>query len=594
MYANNKMLLHLISLLKQFNIRKIVVCPGSRHMLFVHSIEQDDYFELYSVVDERSAAFFAIGLIQQSHEPVAVTCTSGTACQNFGSAVVEAFYQKLPLLVLSGDRLDAYINQNEDQLYDQVKSFQHCTKYAAKLPYIQSEVDEWHCNRLINEALNELTIHGAGPVHISFPIVDHFNVQFNVKELPIVRKINWHAHYHSADQWTDIADHLRGKKVAIVWGQSVNMTESLMQSVDEFCQTFDAVILTDKISNCNSPYAIKKTWVALRYMNPDDKQQLLPDVVIKIGGTNFFNMELKTNLINHTVEHWQVGNASKVCDEFHCLTNLFEMDEAYFFQCVTDNANFETVGNYFESWKQILSQIDSPKLEQYNELYAIGKLLTQLPNNVSLQLANSMTIRFSEFFDVNTSISVNCNRATSGIDGNLSTAVGYASVEDKPLFYITGELSFFYDMNALSIKHLSKKMRIMLINNSGGSVLWHGKDSMCDDSYSICLAAGNQVEAKRWVESRGFKYLSAHNKEEVDRGVAQLLDLSLEEPVFLEVFTEFVSDYEAMNEYLWTEASKRINVNKPSVQKRLKKKITKTIKSILPKEKVEAIKILLK
>ena len=367
-----------------------------------------------------------------------------------------------------------------------------------------------------------------------------------------------------------------------------------MKSVDEFCQTFDAVILTDKISNCNSPYAIKKTWVALRYMNPDDKQQLLPDVVIKIGGTNFFNMELKTNLINHTVEHWQVGNASKVCDEFHHLTNLFEMDEAYFFQSTSENAGFEIVGNYYESWKLISSQIESPKLDVYNELYAIGRLLTQLPPNVSLQLANSMTIRFSEFFDVDPSISVNCNRATSGIDGNLSTAIGYASVDDKPLFYITGELSFFYDMNALSIKHLSKKMRIMLINNSGGSVLWHGKDSMCDDSYSICLAAGNQVEAKRWVESRGFKYLSAHNKEEVDRGVAQLLDLSLEEPVFLEVFTEFVSDYEAMNEYLWTEASKRIVINKPSIQKRVKKKIIKTIKNIFPKEKIEALKVLLK
>ena len=146
MYADNKMLLHLISLLKQFGIKKVVVSPGCRHIPFVHSLEQDKYFELFSVVDERSAAFFALGLIQQLNEPVAVTCTSGTACQNYGSAILEAFYQRLPLLVLSGDKLDAHINQNEDQAYEQVKGFEHCTKYSIKLPYVQNKIDEWYCN----------------------------------------------------------------------------------------------------------------------------------------------------------------------------------------------------------------------------------------------------------------------------------------------------------------------------------------------------------------------------------------------------------------------------------------------------------------
>ena len=157
MYANEKMVLQLISLLKQFGVRKIVVSPGSRHNKIVRSLEQDNFFQLYIVVDERSAAFFALGLIQSSGETVAVTCSSGTACMNYGSAIVEAYYQKLPLLVLSSDRTLELLNQNEDQMYDQLSTFVKCTKYHCQLPIINNAADEWYCNRIINEALIALT-----------------------------------------------------------------------------------------------------------------------------------------------------------------------------------------------------------------------------------------------------------------------------------------------------------------------------------------------------------------------------------------------------------------------------------------------------
>ncbi len=592
MYANNKMLLHLISLLKQFGIKKVVVSPGCRHIPFVHSLEQDKYFELFSVVDERSAAFFAMGLIQQSNEPVAVACTSGTACQNFGSAVVESFYQKLPLLLLSGDRLDAYINQNEDQSYDQVKSFKHCTKYTTKLPYVQSDVDEWHCNRLINEALNELTIHGRGPVHISFPIVD-FIGNYTVANLPVARKISWHVATASPEQWGAIADRLRGKKIAIVVGQSVLFDDKLTKSIDNFCLNFDAIVLTDKIANCHCQNAISNTWVLLNTMNADDKAQFKPDVLMKIGGVNLFNPAIKNWLVGKTT-HWQIGELGKVCDEYHVLSDVYEMPEWFFFEQITENATFENSGNYAESWK-LLSQLPViPQTKDTNAIHAIGQLLAQLPNSSVLQLANSMSIRYADLFNIDPSIKVYCNRGTSGIDGSLSTAVGYASVHSKPLYYITGDLSFFYDMNALSIKHLSNKIRILLINNSGGAVLLQPGRVQVPVGQPINCAANNNVEAKRWVESCGFKYISAHSVEEINLGISQLLDEELDQPIMLEVFTDLIDDASELYTYFSTEANKRKAEIKMSFVERAKRKGVKLIKQKLPKEKIEAIKILLK
>ena len=232
MYSDNKTVLHLISLLKQFEISKIVVSPGSRHFAFVHSLEADPYFKLYSVVDERSAAFFALGLIQETGEKVAVTCSSGTACMNYGSAIVEAFYQRLPLLILSSDRVPELLNQLEDQMYDQLSTFVNCTKYQGQLPVIKNDIDEWRCNRTINEGLLELTHHGKGPVHLNIPFIAHNTDTFSTVELPIVRKINLTRFGGNEKKWQEDSEKLCGKKVMIVWGQSCQMTPELKKDID--------------------------------------------------------------------------------------------------------------------------------------------------------------------------------------------------------------------------------------------------------------------------------------------------------------------------------------------------------------------------
>ncbi len=548
MYSDNKMVLQLMSLLKQFNIRRIVISPGSRHFAFVHSLEADPYFKLYSVVDERSAAFFALGLIQQTGEVVAVTCSSGTACMNYGSAVVEAFYQRLPLLVLSSDRIPEYLNQLEDQMYDQLDSFTNCTKYQGQLPEIKNDVDLWYCNRILNEAFLELNHHGRGPVHVNIPFIAHNTDTFSTPELPLVRKISLHNAETKNEEWKQMGEMLKGKKVMIVWGQSVNITPELNESVSKFCERTDAIILTDKLSNLHNQYAILNTTVVLSLLTKEEKKNLHPDVVISVGGNYIFNGEIK-GFVGSNAKNWQVGREDKVIDPFRCLTEIFEMSEEFFFDHFNEYSEVNNHGNYKETWLDISKQLVLPQTG-YNELFAIGSLLTNLPKDVDLQLANSLTIRMSHLFDIDPSIRVNCNRGVNGIDGSMSTAVGFASENERFTYYITGDLSFFYDMNSLWIRHLSPKMRIMLINNGGGGVMYAPLNEEKRKTLPAHVAAGHNLSAKGWVESVGFKYLSAHSKEEIEEGVKQLLDQSIEQPVFLEVFSVInPDDINAMRNY---------------------------------------------
>lgn len=550
MYADNPIVLELIALLKKFEIRKIVVSPGSRHRLFVASLEQDSFFTLYSVVDERSAAFFALGLIQASNEKVAITCSSGTACMNYGSAIVEAFYQQLPLLVLSSDRIPYLLNQGEDQMYGQIETFKNCTKYHAQLPVINNETDRWYCNRLINEGLIALTAHGCGPVHLNIPILNHHGDKIAVDTLPEVRKITHHTLSRNLD-WNTYGKSLSGKKIVIVWGQSVSQSDELNKAITLFLEKTGGVILTDKMSNCHNRYALSNTLLALVSMHPSEINFLMPDIIITLGGNYIFNNELKRFLKNGNIKHWQVGPQTNVCDPFWKLTEMFEMNEVDFFlnivNAVSDSSSFD----FRNEWIKY-ETLPQPRLDEFDEIYPIGKLIKNLPDNSNLQLANSNTIRFAHYFTIKPSIKVNCNRGVNGIDGSMSTAVGFSAISDTPTFYITGELSFFYDMNSLWIRHKSNNMRILLINNNGGAVMYDLPGRPSDGNYPIYLATGHNVTAKGWAEDVGFTYISARNKEEVDAGIKLMLDFTKNRPVIMEVFTDYDLDGKAASCYFAT------------------------------------------
>lgn len=542
---SSKTIIQIHSLLKQFGIEQIVFSAGSRHLPLIHSIEQDKYFTTYRVIDERSGTFFALGLIQKTHKPVAICGTSGTAVINMASAVIEAFYQRLPLLVITGDRMHEYLNQNEDQQFDQIKSFEGYTKCQVRLPRIDTEVDEWYTNRLINEAMIELTHHGNGPVHIDFPISDPFSEIFEAAEIPMVRKINLHTADMSKEGWNECVSKLQGKKVAVYWGQSVFTSPELSVAVKQFVETFDAVILTDHISNCHEAHTINNVPSLFRtHFTAEEENSMKPDVLISVGGNTIFNDVMKAKMKHWRAQHWQVGREDKVIDGFRNLTHLFEMKEEFFFRKMAQNAFFKNNNGFYEIWKKMSGEIPEPEATQFNELGVIKMLMKSIPDDADLQIANSWSIRMSQLFNVPSSIRQYCNRGVNGIDGSMSTAVGYSTTNDRLTYLLIGDLSFFYDMNALWISSLPKTMRILLINNHGGSMLYRSymKEMMEKFPMSNLGMDCKQVDAKGWSTTCGFDYYAVRNLTELEHCTKLMAQRDTNKPILVEAFTDFFED----------------------------------------------------
>lgn len=575
MYSNDKLVLQLLSLLKQFGINQIVVSPGSRHFSLVHSLEQCEDFELYSVVDERSAAFFAIGLIQRTGRPAAVCCSSGTACMNYGSAIVEAYYQRLPLLVISSDRLPQFLNQMEDQMYDQASAFTSCTKYVGRLTPISSDLDFWYNNRIINEGLIELTHHSNGPVHLNIPFLSHHTDTFANTHIPVVRKVDLYSAESSSETWTKIVNQLHGKKIGIVWGQSVDITTELKDAVDKFVEDFDAIILTDLLSNCHCKHTIANTGATLYSLTNEEKRDFKPDIVLSIGANILFNGEIKGFLGN--IENWQIGKYDKISDPFRSLTKIFEMSELMFFKMINNIADFKVSGNFAHSWMSV-SNIAYKTISEYSEAMVIGALIKALPADSDLQLANSYSVRMAHLFPVPDSVTVNCNRGVNGIDGSMSTAIGFSAINSRKTFYITGDLSFYYDLNSLSIRHITPNLRILLINNGGGGVMYSPLSEELRKSVAEHVCAFHTHKAHEIAKAFGFKYFAIRNESEISHGI-ELLTAESDHPVLVEAFSNIPVDTKVLSNYY-----KSMNRQHYTISQRIIMKGKRILGGLLPQK----------
>lgn len=552
MYSEKRNIIQLLSLLKQFGINKFVVSPGSRHIPIVISMEADPFFKLYSVVDERSASFFALGLIQKFSEPVGVICTSGTASANYCSAISEAYYQELPLLVLTADRHPALLDQHEDQMIHQAMMYQNVAKKVYNLPVVNDEIDAWYNNRLINEALLELGHHGNGPVQINIPVPNHID-NFSTLELPVERKIDRFDAETSMDGWKEIADKLSRSKIVLVCGEGLKFTERENKALNSFVNTFDCIILADKMSNCHVDFSINNSFPVVQALSNADIKELCPDIIISIRANYSFNPELKALAFRFGLdkfENWFISPSGKVIDVFHNLSRVFEMSEMYFFEQAVLYAKCSyNDHDYANTWLVIARSIEEPHTP-YGHINAVGTFLSHIPENSVLHLANSNSVRIAQLFSFPDSVEVHCNRGTDGIDGCMSTMVGFASESEQPVFLLIGDLTFFYDMNALWNRHLNKNVRIFLCNNGGGAIMHMPKrPQFAEDHLPNYISAKHSASAKAWAEDRGFLYLSASNQSELDENILKFVSPSNDCPVLMEVFSEMLSDTDIFKGY---------------------------------------------
>ncbi len=531
----------LVSLMKSHGIRKVIASPGTTNINFVASVQQDPYFELYSSVDERSAAYIACGLAAESGEPVALSCTGATASRNYIPALTEAFYRKLPILAITSTQHSGRIGQNMAQVIDRRAVLNDIVNLSIQAPIVHTEEDKWSLNVQINRALSELRRHGGGPVHIN--LETSYNKDFTLKELPQARVIKRVC-------YGDKLPKLPNGKIAIFVGDHRKWSEELTKAVDEFCGKYNSVVLCDHTSNYRGKYRV------LANLITDQKQYtspcISPELLIDIGNVSGAYMSLKPKQV------WRVNPDGEIRDTFRKLTKVFEMKELAFFKAYnTQSSAQEKRREYYDEFvaERVKIAAKIPELPFSNSWIA-QHTANRLPGNSVLYLGILNTLRSWNFFETPESVTCYSNTGGFGIDGGLSALVGMSLVnKDRLYFGSVGDLGFFYDMNALGNRHVGNNLRLMIVNNGRGTEFRnynHLAARFGDDADAYMAAAGHygmqsRELVKHYAEDLGYEYLSASSKEEYLAAVERFLTSELTAtPMVFEVFTDSQCESDAI------------------------------------------------
>lgn len=582
MYTELKSYQFIIALLKEYGIKHCVLSAGSRNVPFVHSIEEDPYFKCYSVVDERSAGYFALGLAQELNEPVVISCTSSTATCNYWPPVAEAYYQGVPIVVLTSDRDPQMLGQWEDQMIDQVGMYDRHVRKSVNLPIINNSDDELYCQRLLNEALLELNHHGTGPVHINVPMKS-YNNSFNVKKLPKVTKIDRICIEGSEDKWLSKIEKLKNaQRILVTCGQNSYVSDELKKSIGEFFKLYNSAISVEYMSNIEFEEGLNlNIGMDSRYVTSKKVKELLPDIVISFGGNIFSGIKEEFRKFKGSFEHWLIQEDGRVVDMYKSLTTIFECTPEYFFNYTTaKNLQSENNKVYYELLKKYVDSVEFPDFP-YSHVYAIKEVVENIPTNSILHLSINNSIRIANFFKLNPNIKTYANIGTHGIDGCLSSFLGQAAASNKESFLVIGDLAFFYDMNAMRLRHINNNVHILMINNEGGSEFYFNR-MWKNDASDLHTTARHHTKAEGWVRQNNFTYLSAYDKESLEKSLKEFMRTDLDKPIFLEVFTEMKNDSNVIYDFF--------DLSRPrDIQSEAIRKSKELIKSTIGQERAQKI-----
>ena len=513
-------------------VKHIVISPGSRNAPLTIGFTNNPYFTCYSIADERSAAFFALGIAQQLQQPVIVLCTSGSAVLNYYPAFAEAFYSQIPLVVLSSDRPQHKIDIGDGQTIRQENVFANHSLFNANLNEWASEAND----AMIQEALF-VAVQQRGPVHINVPFEEPlyetvaeptYTVQWI--DSPIVSTA-FALEESFVDCWNTAT-----KKLVLVGELAPNTIDQ--KYLDSLANDPSVVVLTEKTSNLHHDSFMDQIDTLITPFSEEDFSAFRPDILLTFGGM-VVSKRIKSFLRNYKpTHHWHVDTI-RAYDTYGALTKHFKTDSTTFLSAVLKHKTIES--NYKASlaalWKDRLT-----KQEQYtqsapfSDFKVFDFICKNLPKNSQLQVSNSSAIRYAQIFDVNQSIEVFCNRGTSGIDGSTSTAIGAAVGSKKATVFITGDVGFFYDNNALWNNYIPKNFKIILINNGGGGIFrilpGHEETVVFNTFFetSHCLTAEHLAKMHR------FDYITASNENSLNEGLLKLFNDD-ENPKILEIFT---------------------------------------------------------
>lgn len=542
-YSVERGTLILLSLLKKHGIRKIIINPGTQNMSFAISAQQDDFFEVYSCVDERSGAYMACGMADETGEPVIITCTGATASRNYLPAITEAFYRKLPLLAITATKEACFVGNNFSQVIDRSIQISDTYKYSVNISTIKSDNDAWKCNLKVNEALLKLKEGEAGPVHINLETVA--TSDFSTESLPDERTIKMIT-------YTDPFPKLYGRKIVIFIGNHKQWEENLLEYVDQFCERFDAVVVQDLTGKYLSKYGC---YVNLIAEQENYKANILDvDLCVYLGNVSAMDA------IIHPKEVWRISADNEVKDVFRMkTTHLFCMKEIDFFRRYCEETSVEESKGYYLMWQREYKEL----LEKITELpfstgYIAQNAVGMLPDNSVVYLGIYNCLRNFNYFGGLTKKTVRyySNTGGFGIDGGCSTLIGMSLSNPKGLYFgFVGDLGFFYDMNSIGNRHIGRNVRIMVINNGTGmemELYSSGVTISKSDHGHYCSARGHFGEKSRnvvrhFAEDMGFVYLSADNEDGFIKQLRIFTNPQItEKPILMEVFTDSELENESL------------------------------------------------
>ena len=532
-YTSERNFQILISLMKEHGIRRVICDPGTTNISLVASLQHDSYFELYSSVDERSAAYMACGMAAESGEPVAVTCTGATASRNYMPGLTEAYYRKLPVLAVTAMHHPVTVGQNIPQIIDRSVSPNDIRRVSVTVPFPDCSEDEMMSNRLINEALLELRRAGGGPVHIN--IETRNQRDFSIEHLPAERVIRRH---QLGDRFPSIPQGYIG--VFIGAHRPFSKSESFF--LNAFCKEYGAIAICDQTSNYRGPYRVLAPLVAKQDLS---RSALLNfDLLVHIGEVSGAYMNISVS------EVWRVSSDGEVRDTFGKLTRVFEMCERDFFEAYASSTSaVDLSAGHFDEWhtaqETALSKI--PELP-FSNLWMAQQAAPRLPEGCVLHLGILNSLRSWNFFETPASVAVYSNTGGFGIDGALSTALGAALASpEKTFILVLGDLAFFYDMNALGNRHLPANLRVLLVNNGLGTEFRnysHIAAVFGEEANSYIAAAGHYGQkspdlVRHFATDLGCDYLAAISKETFLEALPTLVDPApRNKPLVVEAFTD--------------------------------------------------------
>jgi 2-succinyl-5-enolpyruvyl-6-hydroxy-3-cyclohexene-1-carboxylate synthase len=528
------------------NIKNIVISPGSRNAPLTLGFNLNPYFKTYSIVDERAAAFFALGIAQQIKFPVILVCTSGSALLNYYPAISEAYYSNIPLVILSADRPEKLLNIGDGQTINQKNVFNKNIGYSENL----NQNDNYFLNLFglrdnnqekINKALN-FSIEKQSPVHINIPFSEPLYEITNSLSVDLINKIprlnNQNVKKVSSfrNKWQNSI-----KKIILIGVSSPDLLSK--KSIDLLAGDSSLLVLTENTSNVYHPSFCNKIDQLIAPLTNNELKEFRPEILITIGGM-IISKKIKAILRdNKPNEHWHIG-IHEANDTFFCLTKHFKTSPNNIISKLYENFN-DNGSDFYNKWDLVISKRKEKHKEYlsnliYCDFKVFDYVLNSIPSKSMLQVSNSSAIRYTQLFDLDSSINVFCNRGTSGIDGSTSTAVGAASVFKGNTVFITGDLSFFYDSNALWNNFIPSSFRVILINNKGGGIFKILTKDNNTELFKKFFETKHDLYAKDLCNMYGFEYFISNDEDTLKNVLNDFYNES-EKPKLLEVITD--NDY---------------------------------------------------